>query len=277
MKLKNLYLSGALMATMLVTSCSAPKEVLYFTDLKPGQEVMIPTNQSPLRFQPNDKVIIIVSTQDARLNALYNLPVATTRLGGSDSDGSMTTNNTNGTVAPYTIDSHGDINFPVLGKLHIAGMTREELAEYIRRELISRDLAKNPIVTVDYLNLSVSVLGEVSHPGRFAISRDDYNIIDALSAAGDLTIYGRRDNVMVLREENGTQKVYEIDLNSGKDITKSPVYYLRQNDVIYVEPNKTKRRTSTPNGNSFLTPSFWISIASFGMTTALFVITLTNK
>ena len=180
--------------------------------------------------------------------------------------------NGDGNVSPYTIDSQGNINFPVLGKLHIAGMTREELAEYIRRELISRDLAKNPIVTVAYLNLSVSVLGEVGGPGRYPITRDDFTILDALSAAGDLTIFGKRDNIRVLREENGVQKVYTLDISSGKDLTKSPVYYLQQNDVVYVEPNATKARTASPNGNSPLTPAFWMSVASFAMTVALLII-----
>lgn len=276
MKLRKLYLYGAFALAMLATSCSAPKEIAYFQDLKPGDETIVPINTSPLRLQPNDKISILVSTTDARLNALYNLPVAQTRLGNANSDGSLQTNSSDGSITPYTIDSQGNINFPVLGKLHIAGMTREEVAEYIRRELISRDLAKNPIVTVDYLNLSVSVMGEVNHPGRFAISREDYTILDALSAAGDLTIYGKRNNIIVLREENGAQKVYAVDLSSGKDLVKSPVYYLQQNDVVYVEPNDTKARTSTPNGNTLLTPSFWISIGSFAMTVALFVITLTK-
>lgn len=277
MKLRTFKIIAAVSAGMLVASCSAPKEVVYFNDLRAGQENIIPVNSTPLRLQPHDKVTIIVSTQDARLNALYNLPVATPTLGRGDSNGEMSVNSGAGNVAPYTIDSQGNINFPVLGKLHIAGMTREEVAEYIRRELISRDLAKNPIVTVEYLNLGVSVLGEVSHPGRIGITREDFTILDALSSAGDLTIYGKRDNIRVLREENGVQKVYEIDLSSGRDITHSPVYYLRQNDIIYVEPNETKKRTSTPNGNSLLTPAFWISMASFGMTVALFVITLTKK
>ena len=156
-------------------------------------------------------------------------------------------------------------------------MTREELGEYIRRELISRDLAKNPIVTVDYLNLSVTVIGEVGHPGRFAIDREDYTILDALSAAGDLTIYGKRNNIRVLREENGVQRVYEVDLNSGRTLAQSPVYYLQQNDVIYVEPNETKARQSTPNGNSVLTPSFWISILSFAASITTIVLTITKN
>ena len=224
---------------------------------------------SPIKLQPNDKVTILVSTTDARLNSLYNLPVARVSLGDAGGGSSMSGD---GNVSPYTIDSQGNINFPVLGKLHIAGMTREELAEYIRRELISRDLAKNPIVTVDYLNLSVSVLGEVGGPGRYPITRDDFTILDALSAAGDLTIYGKRDNIRVLREENGVQKVYTLDISSGKDLTKSPVYYLQQNDVVYVEPNATKARTASPNGNSPLTPAFWMSVASFAMTVALLII-----
>lgn len=277
MKFRKFYIACTFTASLLLASCSAPKDVVYFQDLKPGQENIIPFNTKPLRLQPYDKVSIIVSTQDARLNALYNLPVATTRLGGNSSDGSLSSEgSTNGNVAPYTIDTQGNINFPVLGKLHVAGMTREELAEYIRRELISRDLAKNPIVTVEYLNLGVSVLGEVGHPGRIGINRENFTILDALSSAGDLTIYGKRDNIRVYREENGVQKVYEIDLNSGKDITMSPVYYLQQNDLIYVEPNSTKKRTSTPNGNNYLTPSFWISIASFGMTIATFIMALTK-
>lgn len=151
-------------------------------------------------------------------------------------------------------------------------MNREEVAEFIRRELISRDLAKNPIVTVEYLNLSVSVMGEVSRPGLYNFNKENFTILDALSAAGDLTIFGMRNNVKVLREDNGKQKVYEVNLNSGQDLMKSPVYYMKQNDVIYVEPNSTKARTSTPNGNSVLTPSFWISIASFAVTIAVLVI-----
>lgn len=274
MKFKVQHLLAAIGFVMIFSSCSSTKQITYFQDLSTGQENLIPINSNKLKLQPNDKITIIVSTADARLNSLFNLPVTTTRIGGITSDGTTPTNNNDGNIAPYTIDSKGNIDFPVLGKLHIAGMTREEVAEYIRRELISRDLAKNPIVTVNYLNLSVSVMGEVARPGRVGISREDFTILDALSAAGDLTIYGKRDNIRVLREENGKQKVYEIDLNSGKDLVNSPVYYMQQNDVVYVEPNATRARQSTPNGNSILTPAFWMSIASFLMSTATTVILL---
>lgn len=274
MKIKSLYLAGAMAAVIMTTSCSSKKQITYFQDLKPGQESVI-ANLSPIKLQPNDKVSIVVSTGDSRLNSLFNLPVARTSISQGNSNGKVSSGGSEST-SPYTLDSQGDINFPVLGKLHVAGMTREELAEYIRRELISRDLAKNPIVTVEYLNLSVTVLGEVGHPGRFAIDREDYTILDALSAAGDLTIFGQRDNIRVLREENGVQRVYDVNLNSGLNLTQSPVYYLQQNDVIYVEPNGTKARQSTPNGNSALTPSFWISIASFAASITTVIISISK-
>ena len=260
MKLNHLALS-AVCAALALGSCTSNKEITYFQDLTPGTESVIST-ATPVKFKPNDKLSIVVSTSDGRLNALFNLAVPQNRL-GSDVGSTATSSTSNGQVSAYTVDKNGDIEFPVLGKLHIEGMNREQVAEMVRRELISRDLAKNPIVTVDYLNLAVSVMGEVGHPSRVGISREDYTILDALTDAGDLTIFGRRDNVKVLRDENGVQKVYTVNLNSGKDLTQSPVYYMKQNDVIYVEPNAVKARQSTANGNTWLTPTFWISIASF--------------
>lgn len=275
MKINKTHFLSLIIVTLLVTSCSQPKNIIYFKDMKPGQETVITAPQS-IKLVPNDKLSIIVSTQDPRLNSLFNQPITTNRLSGNTSSTEISSSS-NGDVTPYTIDNKGDIMFPVLGKLHIAGMNREEVAEYIRRELISRDLAKNPIVTVDYLNLAVSVMGEVKSPGRYGISREDFTILDALSAAGDLTIYGKRDNIKVLRVENGVQKIYSVDINSGKDLIKSPVYYLQQNDVVYVEPNATQQRTSTPTGNTWNTPGIWISLLSVGITVATFIITLTRK
>lgn len=269
MRFKGLYFSVAILGMSMLVSCKAPKEVIYFQDLNVGSEQPIAAIK-PVRLQANDRISIIVSTTDSRLNALFNLPMAQTALTGggtSSASGALSQNGGgNNGVASYIIDSQGNISFPVLGTLHVAGMTREEVGEYVRRELISRDLAKNPIVTVDYLNLAVTVLGDVSSPGRQLINSDNYTIIDAIATAGDINLTGHRERVRVLREENGMQKVYEIDLNSGKDITRSPVYYLRQNDVVYVEPNDTKARSASPNGNSAFTPSFWISLVSFALT-----------
>ena len=150
-------------------------------------------------------------------------------------------------------------------------MTREKVAAHIKQELQSRDLVKDPVVTVEFMNLSVDVMGEVNRPGRYSIDKDNITILDALSQAGDLTIYGKREKVLVLRNENGKQRVYGINLCSADHIYSSPAYYLQQNDVVYVEPNDTKARQSTVNGNNVRSTSFWISLASLLTTIGVLV------
>lgn len=139
--------------------------------------------------------------------------------------------------------------------------------------MIERNLVKDPVVTVEFLNLTVSVLGEVSSPGRYNIDRDQITLLDALSMAGDLTIFGKRDEVLVMREvQDGRQQVYRVNLCSANDLYNSPVYYLQQNDVVYVEPNSMRARQSTVNGNNVRSASFWMSLASLLTTiTVLFV------
>ena len=159
----------------------------------------------------------------------------------------------------------------MLGKLHVQDMTREEVAVYIKKELQSHDLIKDPVVTVEFMNLSVNVMGEVNRPGRYNIDKDHLTILDALSQAGDLTIYGKREKVLVLRNENGKQRVYGINLCSADHLYSSPVYYLQQNDVVYVEPNDTKARQSTVNGNNVRSTSFWISLASLLTTISVLI------
>ena len=168
----------------------------------------------------------------------------------------------NSYLTGYTIDGDGKIDFPVLGKIHLAGKTREEAASYIKEQLVSNNLIKDPVVTIEYMNLTVSVLGEVNKPGRYSIDRDRITIFDALSMAGDLTIYGLREHVTVMREVDGEQKIYEVNLTSAENVLSSPVFYLQQNDFIYVEPNKMRANQATVNGNSFLSSSFWVSVAS---------------
>ena len=141
-------------------------------------------------------------------------------------------------------------------------MTREDVAAYIKKELVAKDLIKDPVVTVEFMNLTISVIGEVNKPGRYNIDRDHLTVLDALSMAGDLTIFGNRNEILVLRQENNKQHAYAINLNSAEQIYASPVYYLRQGDVVYVEPNDTRKRQSTVNGNNIRSTSFWISIAS---------------
>ena len=243
-------------AIVLMCSCAAPK-VAYFQDMQSGntEKVITPTD---IRVQPGDKIMIVVSSKDPTLASIFNLPVSRMTVGST----SGSTSGNQG-VSGYTINNDGNIDFPVLGEVHIAGMTRNEISTYIKSELVGRNLIKDPVVTVEFMNLTISVLGEVANPGRFNIDKDHITLLEALSMAGDLTIYGKRDNVTVQREENGKTMIYKVDLGSGADLYASPVYYVKQNDVIYVEPNSVRARQSTVNGNTVRSTSFWLSLASF--------------
>ncbi len=262
---------------VLLWSCSSSKTIPYFQDLKPGESELTAASPLDVRILPDDKLSILVSCQDQRLASMFNLMVSTRTFnsttssakGGTSSSGS---NGNNGTLG-YTVDSKGNIDFPVIGEMHVEGMTREGLEAYVKNELKSRDLIKDPTVTVEFMNTVVNVLGEVGSPGRYSIDRDRYTILDALSDAGDLTINGKRENVMVVRNENGTRRVYGINLCSAQELYSSPAFYLQQNDVVYVEPNKTKALQSTINGTNLYNISFWMSLTSF---ITSFVILLTN-
>lgn len=243
-----------LVAVALFSGCAAP-QIAYFQDVYAGSAETIATG-TDIRVQPEDKISIVVNSRDPLLTNLFNLPVSTRRVGETVST------YRDGAISGYTIDKEGNIDFPVLGKLHIGGMNREEIVNYIKEQLISQNLVKDPVVTVEFMNLSVSVLGEVTRPGRYNIDKDRMTLLDAISMAGDLTVYGLRNKVMVQREENGKQNVYVVDLTSAKSLYSSPVYYLKQNDLVYVEPNDVRARQSTVNGNNIRSSSFWVSIAS---------------
>lgn len=252
-------------SVLVLGSCSTPRQISYFQDLRPGESELALAAPTEIRIQPKDKLSILVNSQDSRLSNLFNLPIVSQQIGQENSS------NTSRGISGYTVDSKGDIDFPVLGALHVQGMTREEMAAYIKKELQSHDLVKDPVVTVEFMNFSINVMGEVNNPGRYNIDKDNLTLLDALSRAGDLTIYGKREKVLVLRNENGTQRVYGVNLCSADHLYSSPVYYLQQNDVVYVEPNDTKARQSTVNGNNVRSTSFWISLASLLTTIGVLV------
>lgn len=260
---KNLFLAASL---ILLGACSTSKEITYFQDLRPGESELTLTTPVEIKIQPKDKLSILVNSQDPRLTNLFNLPIFTQQIGQESNTGSSRG------VSGYTVDTKGCIDFPVLGKIFIAGMTREEVAAHIKSELQSHDLIKDPVVIVEYMNLSIAVMGEVANPGRYNIDKDHLTILDALSQAGDLTIYGKREKVLVLRNEEGKQRVYGVNLCSAEHLYTSPVYYLQQNDVVYVEPNDTKARQSTVNGNNVRSTSFWISLASLLTSIAVLIV-----
>ena len=243
---------------LAAVSCSTPKEISYFQDLQPGVTELTITDPVEIKVRPKDKLSMLVNEQDQKLTNMFNLPIVSQQIGQESTGSSGTSRGVSG----YTVDTDGYINFPVLGKIKVEGMTREQIAEYLTGQLKEKELIKEPVVTVEFMNLGVSVLGEVNRPGRISINRDNLTILDALSEAGDLTIFGKREKVLVLRQENGKQRVYGINLCSADQLYTSPVYYLQQNDVVYVEPNDTKSRQSTVNGNTVRSTSFWISLAS---------------
>ena len=245
-----------ILMVLAAVSCSTPKGISYFQDLQPGVTELTITDPVEIKVGPKDKLSILVNAQDPKLTNMFNLPILSQQIGLE------TTSNTTRGVSGYTVDNNGYINFPVLGQVKVEGMTREQIAAYLTDQIKEKELIKDPVVTVEFMNLGVSVLGEVNKPGRISINRDNMTILDALSEAGDLTIFGTREKVLVLRQENGHQKIYKINLCSADQIYSSPVYYLQQNDVVYVIPNDTKSRQSTVNGNTVRSTSFWISLAS---------------
>ena len=266
-----LQAAGLLWAVWGLVACSTPARITYFQDLRPGESEQQVVAATEIKVRPGDKLSIIVNSRDPQLTQLFNLPYVTQQIGRGATSTSSSSNATSQGVSGYTVDEEGMIDFPVLGKIEIAGKNREEIAAFIKEELLAKNLVKDPVVTVEYMNLCISVLGEVASPGRYSIDRDKVTLLDAISMAGDLTIYGKREKVLVLREENGVQRVYGVNLCSAEHLYTSPVYYLRQNDVVYVEPNNVRARQATVNGNNVRSTSFWISLASLLTTIAVLV------
>ena len=260
---------------LAVPSCSTPKEISYFQDLQSveGQRI---GGAKGITVRPKDKISIIVNCKSPELTALFNLPYVTQRL-GENSRSTISSGYSQGYISGYTVDDRGCVDFPVLGEVHVAGMTREEIASEIKRELREQGQATDAVVTVDFMNLYYQVLGEVARPGRYAIDKDALTILDAIGAAGDLTIYGRRDRVKVLRDEGGRMRTYEVDLCSASDLIASPVYYVRQNDVIYVDPNDVRARQSTVNGNNVRSTSFWISLTSLAASVTNTIVVIATR
>ena len=260
--MKHLVYYFSLMVVALLVSCSGQKRIVYFQDLEPGGTDTI-QDTLLIRLQVSDKVNIHVSARDPEISNLFNL----------NSSGSKSAV---GTSSGYTIDSQGDITFPILGKLHVAGMTREELTEFLVEELERRQLVKDPVVTVDFDNLSVLVLGDASASKRLLINKDYYTLLDAMTDMGDLQITGVRETVKVLRTVDGIVTAYNVNLCSAQEIYSSPVYYLQQNDVIYIAPNKKKTRGYYDNATMLVTPTFWMGLVSSSLSLSSVIIALTR-
>lgn len=280
-KFTKVYKCAAMAALALILGACTPKNITYMQDL--NETVVIQdAKRKAMLVQPEDKLSIVVHSKDPELAALFNLPVVagnSRNMGLKNGSGNVQKNYTSSEgMSVYTVSPEGTIEFPVLGTLHIAGMTRNEVAAFIKGELIGRNLIKDPTVIVEFVNSGVSILGEVKSPGRYDMSRDNITVLEAIAMAGDLTIQGKRENVKVVREEtDGSIHIYELDLTEGNKMMSSPGFFLKQNDVVYVEPTDYKKRETTVNGNSALSTSFWISAASFLTSVAVLVVNLTKK
>lgn len=261
---------SAVALVLALASCSSKtyKEINYLQDIESTETMAMKVNQGII-IQPQDQLSIIVSCRDPKLAAQFNLSVSSFYTGSELSS----TGGAGQRITGYIVDNQGNINFPSLGTLHVAGMNRWALQELIKEELNEAGLLKDAIVTVEFMNFKISVLGEVSSPGTYNVAGDKITILQGLALARDLTIYGQRNNVQVIREQNGQRQIYVVDLRSS-DIFTSPAYYLQQNDVIYVTPSKVRAGQSTINENYFKSGSFWISLASISATMATLVINI---
>lgn len=250
---------------LLASSCSSTKNIAYMQNAVYGEKEAI-VNLNEIKVQPHDQLSIVVSCKEPELAQLFNLVQANKRVGQTGQQQLM---QSQGNVSVYTVNSSGDINFPILGDIHIAGLNREEISEKIAKVLQEAKWVADPVVSVEFVNLHFSVVGEVNNPGAYAIGDDRITLFDALSRAGDLTEFGERE-VTVIREQGGERVKYLVDLKDNK-LFDSPAYYIQQNDVIYVRPNKAMARKSEDNPNNLKSISLWMSIASLITTVAVLI------
>lgn len=253
-------LLSAIASTVIVASCSTPKNIAYLQDVQTDVSQNISTSTG-IKIQPQDQLsITVVSAMSPELSSQFNLSTRTYSVGGE-----ITSNQQR--ITGYVVGNDGCIDFPILGRIQVNGMNRWELAEKIKNDILSRNLLSDAVVTVEFMNFKISVLGEVSRPGTYNINGDKMTLLEGISLAGDLTIFGKRENVTVVREDNGKRTVYAVDLTNS-NIFKSPAYYLKQNDVIIVEPSDNKKRQSTIDDAGLRLTSVALSVSSVLLTVA---------
>lgn len=255
------------MTIFVLASCAQVKDIAYFQDKAVDHPEQI-DKHGGIVIQPKDMISIVVSCRNPELAVMFNLPVISYQAGSE-----VVASAGQQRLMGYVVDNDGFIDFPVLGRLEVAGMTRWELSETIKDILLKEGYLNDAVVTVEFMNFKVSVLGEVNHPGTYTIEGDKVTVLQALSLAGDLTIFGKRNNVTVIREMDGERVFYNIDLCSV-DMFKSPAYNLLQNDIVYVEPSDIKARQSTLDDKGLRMTSILISSGSLLVSVATLLATL---
>lgn len=251
---------------LLLGACNAQRNVLLLQDVENGAEISLPENYM-IRIKPLDQLTVVVNSRNPELAKPFNSSSSYNALTGTNIASATGENS----LQVLTVDEQGYLTMPILGEIECAGMTRQEFAQDIERRIIEGGYLSDPQVNVRFAELTISIIGEVNRPGRYDIKKDQISILEALALAGDMTIYGNRSEVAVVREKDGKSIVTKLDLRSG-DVFASPCYYLEQNDVVIVSPNKYKAATSEINQNR----TFWISIASTTISLATLIITLVS-
>ena len=250
MKIKSILLMAV--CAVVMAGCTSYKNVPY---LQNAEEIMAAQAELPLydaKIMPKDLLTVTVNTTDPEAAAPFNMTVQT-----AQNLATSRTSYSQPVLQQYLVNNEGSIDFPVLGILKVGGLTKNE-AEDMIREKLKPYLKEVPIVTVRMSNYKISVLGEVARPGTFTVSNEKVNVLEALAMAGDLTIWGMRDNVKLVREDaTGKREIIELDLTNAEIIT-SPYYYLQQNDILYISPNKTKAKNSDVGQST----SLWFSATS---------------
>lgn len=264
MKKTALSLAFTALIALVLAGCSSSKNVPYFKNV---DQVDLSKSEGlyDARIMPKDMLTITVSTTDPDAASPFNLTISgTVSITGNLSSSSNA-------LQTYLVDNNGDINYPILGKVHVAGLTKNQCQDFLT-EKIKPFLAKTetPIVTVKMSSFRVTVIGEVNKPCVIPVSTEKMSILEALAHAGDLSIYGKRDNVMLIRENsNGQKSIHRLNLNDA-GLINSPYYYLQQNDVVYVEPNGVKAKNSAIGSST----TIWFSLIGIVTSIASLVVNI---
>ena len=266
MNFKNFNLFTIALVLMALASCGPVKDITYFQNKVVNEPEAI-DKHAGIVIQPKDMLSIVVSSRNPELVAMFNLATVNYQIGSGNGSGGQQK------ILGYVVDNDGYIDFPVLGPIEVAGLTRWELAELIKNKLIKEGLLSDAVVTVEFMNFKVSVIGEVNTPGTFTLNNDKVTILQAISLARDLTIFGMRENVCVIRESEGERTIYEINL-CDVSMFNSPAYYLQQNDVIYVQPSEIKARQSTVDDKSLRITSIALSGTSVLLSIATLLLSI---
>ena len=271
-RLLNILMLGC--CILSITSCESPKDVIYLQDLTADKPLNIPPVQL-IRVKPEDKLNINVHCRDENISSLFNVG-----RGGSyrSSWGSNTsTGSSYVDLHAYVVNEGGDIEFPILGTIHVSGLTRQEVANTIRDLLVERNLVKDPYVSCSFATAYYYTIGEISGRGQIQMPKDACTIIEAIAQCGDFNLQGVRTNVRVFREVNGQLHSYDIDFTNAEQVVNSPVYYIQPNDIIYVQPTRKRQFETTALGNSVRTPSFWMGTLGTVISLGLTVYTLVRR